>query len=512
MRIILTIILISICVKITAQDYIFNAHYNFPVNEENLYFTDINTSLKLTTGSENSLYDSLIFNSYPKKELQAWKRKLFYEHLIISKSDKYKIIINPVFDFRYNKSTADNITGFLNTRGFSVFGKLDQKIWFNTGFLENQGVFPSHINEFYSTYLVIPGYSRIKPYQDNGFDFASAWGNISFKPISTLTFSLGTDRMFIGDGYRSLLLSDFACPFLYFKTSFRYGNLGFNHIITQALNPNLNNIMDLDGNWGLNNIYPGKLISYNYLTWNIRPYFQLGLFEAIIFDATEQKIWNTTALNPVPYLNTSIYGFNDVNNSLAGLNLMYQNSRYGILYSQILIDNPDFSGKNNRLAWQLGYKNFSLFSLENLFVQMEYNHVDVLCYTHHIPQQHYGQFNQTLAHPAGHGFDELVFITKYSFDRFTVFTKLNFLQYKFTGDYDFKNIFNQQDYHAVNIFVSSGDRIINSDTQIIYTINPAIGMQAFAGIIYRQNLNSGDANTFIQFGLRTALRANYYDF
>ncbi len=512
MRFAFLIILIAFSLNLSAQDYIFNAHYNFPVNEKNIYFNDLNTSLRLTSGSEHELFDSIIFNSFEKTELPVWKKKLFYEHLIISKSDKYKIIINPVFDFRYNKNSTENTTGFLNTRGFSVFGRLDNKIWFNTGFLENQGVFQPHINEFYQRYLVIPGYSRIKPYKDNGLDFASAWGNISFKPISTLSFSLGTDRMFIGDGYRSLLLSDFACPFLYFKTSFRYGNIGFNHIITQALNPNYNNVMGIDGNWGQNNIYPGKIISYNYLTWNISPSLQLGLFEAIVFDASKEKIWNYAAINPIPYLNTSIYSFNDINNALAGINLMYQNPKYGVVYSQVLIDNPDFSGNNNRMAWQFGYKNFSLFNINNLFVQMEYNHVDVLCYTHHVPQQHYGQFNQALAHPAGHGFDEIVFITKYSIAGFSVFTKLNYLQYKYTGDYDFKNIFNQQDYHAVNVFVSPGDRILNSDTQIIYTINPAIGMQAFAGIVYRQNLNSGDADRFIQFGLRTALRANYYDF
>lgn len=510
----LFLILISLTVK--SQDYIFNSHFGVPIDEQEIYFKNINTSLRPVTGSENELFDSLIFYNYEIKDKSLIQRKLFHEHFIIRESDKHKVIINPIFDFRMNKSLENQSKGFLNTRGIVAYGRLNSKIWVNSSFYENQGMFPSHINDFYDKYLVIPGYSRIKEYRETGFDFMTAFGTISINPYDNLIFTLGTDKLFIGDGYRSMLASDFSCGGLFFKTSWTYKNIGFNHILTHKLNPNYNNIMGINENWSMNDIYAGKIISHNYLTWNINTNFQLGFFEAVVFDASHDNIWNNAAINPVPYLNTAIYGFNNINNVLAGLNFSYQNQDYGVLYSQFLIDKIDLSSDrndyNNRFAWQLGYKNFNLFNIKNLYLQLEYNHADILTYTHSSPTQHYGHFNQALAHPAGHGFDEFVFITGYSFSRFSIFTKLNYLKYQFTGDFDMKNIFNQDDFLTAPLLVKPGNTIIYSDTQIIYNLNPAIGLQVFGGIILRQPLNYNNNETFIQFGLRTALRANYYDF
>ncbi len=500
----------------SSQDYIFNSHYGFPVNEKDIYFKDINTSLRPVLGSESEFFDSLIFYNFKEKDLPLFRRKMFHEHLYVSKSEGYRLVINPIFDFRYNQNSAGNTTGFLNTRGIAAFGRLNSKIWFNTSFYENQGSFPHHIDSFYSKYNIIPGYSRIKPYKDNAYDFMTAFGNISVKPANNLIFTFGTDKNFIGDGYRSVLLSDFSCPYLFLKTSLNYKKLTFNHIISHTLNPNYHNIMELEGEWSENMAYPGKLISYNYLTWNINKNFQLGFFEAVIFDARHDKIWNYAALNPVPYMNTGIYGFDNVNNALAGLNFSYQNQKYGVVYSQFLIDKIELSKNrkkyDNRLAWQLGYKSFDFLTVKNLYFQFEYNHADALTYSHKYPTQHYGQFNQALAHPAGSGFDEFVVITKYSYKRFSVFTKLNYLQYQYAGSFDMKNIFNQEPFLKPMTIVSRGNTVIYSDSQIIFHVNKTIGLQIFGGIIFRQDLLFDEKNMFVQFGLRTALRANYYDF
>lgn len=515
------IIIVIICFfavnSLQAQDYIFNSHFNFPINEKHIYYRDINTSLRPATGSEHEVFDSIIFRNYENKSGSIIKRKLFYEHLIISESDEHKVIINPIFDFRANKSVSEDRSGFLNTRGVVAYANINSKIWVNSSFYENQGVFPSHIDELYQKYLIIPGYSRVKEYKDSGYDFMTAYGSISAKPYKTLTFTFGTDRLFIGDGYRSMLLSDYSCANLFLKSSWQYKNIGFNHILTHTLNPNYNNIMGIDENWSINSIYPGKLISYNYLTWNINKLFQLGFFEAVVFDARSENIWNYAALNPVNYLNTAMLGFDNIDNVLAGLNFSYQNRQYGVLYSQFLIDKLGFNSYDsekysNRLAWQLGYKNFNLFGVKNLYFQVEYNHADVLTYTHSSPTQHYGHFNQPLAHPAGHGFDEIVFITKYQYSNFEIFTKLNCIKYDYAGDFDMKNIYNQEEFKGANVFISPGNKVLYSDTQFIYHINPAIGMQIFGGVIIRKDILFGDENIFVQFGLRTALRANYYDY
>lgn len=499
-----------------SQDYIFNSHFGFPVNEKNIYFSGINTSFRPATGIENEIFDSLIFNNYKTSDKSLLYRKLFNEHFYHKKSDEHEFILNPIIDFRYNNQENIARTGFMNTRGIVMYGRLNSRIWFNTSIYENQGSFPSHIDKFYDDYLVIPGYARIKTYKDDAYDFMTAFGNVGFRASENLFFNLGTDKIFIGDGYRSMLLSDFSCSYLNFRTSYSYKNLTFNHIITHTLNPNYNNILGTDENWSVNMAYPAKLISYNYLMWNINENFQLGFFEATVFDP-DDDVWNYGAINPVPYLNTSINGFDGNNNVLAGINFSYQNKKLGVVYSQFLIDKIDFSDKDeneykNRLAWQIGYKAFDFLNIENLLFLMEYNHAGSLTYTHSNPSIHYGHFNQALAHPAGHGFDEIVFILKYSYGNLSIFSKLNYLKYMHSGDFDMKNIFNQNDFLNASVILKTGNEIYYSDTQIIYHINKAIGLHAFGGVILRHELLRNEKDIFLQFGLRTGLRANYYDF
>ena len=516
-RIFIVLILVLFQAGIFAQDYPLNSFSHISINESSIYYNDASTSMRPLIGSEHHLFDSLIFNnSINNKEMSLMRRKIFHEHLHISNSEKYKLIINPIIDLRITRELQNKSKGFHNTRGLVIYGRLDSKIWFNSGFMENQAVFPDHINDFYSTFRIIPGYSRIKPFKNNGFDFTNAFGNISFKPIEILSFTLGTDRLFIGDGYRSVLLSDFASPYLYFKTSFRYKRIGFNHILTHTLNPNYNNIMGIDENWTLNTIYPGKIISYNYLTWDLNNYFRIGFFEAVVFDAEKENIWNYAALNPVTYLNTAYFGLDNINNALAGINISLQKEKIGIFYSQFLIDkisiNPDREKFENRTAMQLGYKSFKFINIENLYVQLEYNHADVFTYTHSNPTQHYGQFNQSLAHPAGHGFDELLIMAKYSTNKFSVLTKINYIQYRIGGYFNLQNIFSQEPINNSIIVAKPGQIVIYSETQLIYTLNPAMGLQIFGGYILRREQLRNTQNSYIQLGIRTTLRRNYHDF
>ena len=97
-------------------------------------------------------------------------------------------------------------------------GKLDSKIYFNSCFTESQAIFPENIKKYFDEFGVIPGYGRIKPLSRSGeFDFGAAYGNIAVKACKFLDISLGYDKLFIGDGYRSLILSDFSAPMMYAK-------------------------------------------------------------------------------------------------------------------------------------------------------------------------------------------------------------------------------------------------------------------------------------------------------
>ncbi|MDD2634152.1 MAG: hypothetical protein PHW82_01480, partial [Bacteroidales bacterium] len=202
---------------IFAQDYPLTGHFQ-NLNEKSIYFKDISTLVRPATGAENEIYDSLIFTIEIKSDKSWLNRKLFHEHLFVLEDERFKLLLDPIIDFRLNSNDLVE-TGYLNTRGILLSGNLDSKIYFNTSFYENQGVLPMQIYDYYVFYGVIPGYGRIKPLSRiNEYDFAAAYGNIAFRATDNLNFSLGYDRLFIGDGYRSMILSDHAAPMMYFKT------------------------------------------------------------------------------------------------------------------------------------------------------------------------------------------------------------------------------------------------------------------------------------------------------
>src|SRR5690606_10862775 len=82
----------------------------------------------------------------------------------------------------------------------------------------------------------IPGQGFAKSYNSNiidrlsGYDYFFARTYIGFKPVKSIQVELGHCNHFIGNGMRSLLLSDFIVPYFYLKLNtsiwkFHYQNI-----------------------------------------------------------------------------------------------------------------------------------------------------------------------------------------------------------------------------------------------------------------------------------------------
>ena len=142
--------------------------------------------------------------------------------------------------------TAECTKTYTNTRGYIIEGDLGQKISFFSSFRENQAVFPSYIHEYVLSNKVVPGQGYAREFKDTGFDYAMASGYFGIKPAKNFVVQFGHGKHFIGDGYRSLLLSDnaFNYPFLRIQTSFwkmQYTNL---YVEMQDINYFENNVID----------------------------------------------------------------------------------------------------------------------------------------------------------------------------------------------------------------------------------------------------------------------------
>ncbi len=495
-----------------AQDYPLTGHFQ-NLYEKDVYYNDISNLIRPTTGVENNRYDSLIFSS-KKIENTSWlKRKIFSEHLIEQEQDKFKLFLDPIFDLRVNKnignSNSNNSLGFLNTRGVLLQGKLASKIFFNTSFYENQGVFSTDIDSYYNDYGVIPGYGRIKKNTNNKvYDFSAAYGNISLKLIEELNFTLGYDRLFIGEGYRSLFLSDYAAPMMYFKLNLKLGKFEYNSIFTKALNPNYNNVMGYLQTGSVNSKYPHKFISFNTLTYKHKEW-QFTLLDALVI-ANNVPYFKTFLYTGSPFVRLSYIDFTkQKTNSLSGVNISWQNKKIGILYSQIVLNNI-YNGDFEH-GIQLGYKSFDFIGVNNLYFQLEYNRASEKMYAFKNNDLHYGHYNQTLAHPAGAGFNETLLIIAYKIKRFEVLMKSSWLKYYHYKNYDHKNIF---DYSSTtyNTAYSGKPNYLFGEMQFIYNINKANKLQVFTAISSKTDIITKSHNIFMQAGIRTCIRSNYYDF
>jgi hypothetical protein len=494
-----------------AQDYPLTGHLQ-NIKEKDIYFDNNNTLIRPATGVENEIYDSLIFST-PNSGRQTWLgRKLFDEHFIIGKDERFKIILDPAVDFRLNRDAIHDL-GYLNSRGIMVSGNLDSKIYFNTSFSENQGVMPFQIWDYYLKYGVIPGYGRVKSLSVypltgyNEYDFAAAYGSLAFKASPNLAFTIGYDKLFIGDGYRSLILSDYSAPMMYFKINAKFANFEYNNIFTKALNPNYNNISSLPEITSVNSRYPAKFISYNTLTYKYKNW-QFSLIEALVM-SEELPGWQILMNTATPFIRGAYNGFlPKPGNDLAGFNITKSFTKAGIFYSQIFIDRL-FGSDRQDYALQLGYKDFDFLNLKNMFFLLEYNMASEKAYTFFDNKLHYSHYNQPLAHPAGNKFNELIVMCAYSINRFEVVLKLNVLKVGIKNIFDFYQP--EQNYDNYNE-AATAPYIINSDFQLIYNVNRTNKLQIFISLSPRIDFVLNNDLTFIQAGIRTALRSNYYDF
>ena len=164
--------------------------------------------------------DSLNKSQYFDKDFnKKWKNyawnSIFNTDFIGVRNDDYYIAINPIVDFQVGKD-GDKST-WVNTRGAEVKGTIGDNFAFYSNLRENQAVFPDYITEYVKENKVVPGQGNARPFKQTGFDYTNASAYIALRPMYWLQSVIGYGKNFIGDGYRSLILSDNAFAYPYIK-------------------------------------------------------------------------------------------------------------------------------------------------------------------------------------------------------------------------------------------------------------------------------------------------------
>jgi hypothetical protein len=164
-------------------------------------------------------------------------RKLFKEHLIQVDEDDIKLAIDPIFNTQIGSDTKDDNNVYVNTRGILVQAEAWKKFYFYTSVHENQAQYVSYVSDMVNKEGVIPGQGRVKTNAAGTYDFNNATGGFGLVLGKHFDFMCAHDKNFIGDGYRSLLLSDNSFQYPFFRFSMKFWR--FKYTVYYAMMQNL---------------------------------------------------------------------------------------------------------------------------------------------------------------------------------------------------------------------------------------------------------------------------------
>ncbi len=335
-------------------------------------------------------------------------------------NDDFILKVNPILNLKLGTESQSSDFPFNNTRGIEVRALIDNKVYLYTSILENQARFNNFRERRIQEFSAIPGNGFFKNYNSrvsdriNGWDFLNSQGYVGFNISKSVNLEFGHGRHFIGNGVRSLLLSDWSHNYFFLKFDthiwkFRYQNI-FAELspISGRLNPN-------------DRLLPKKYMANHYLSFKATPSLEIGLFESVVF--SRENTFEFQYLNPV-ILYRSVEQFLDSpDNVLLGLNVKWNLLNQYQLYGQLIFDefklNELTAGNGwwaNKYGYQLGIKYINAFNIDKLDLQAELNSVRPYTYSHRNPLENfpeisvanYTHFNQPLAHPLGANFRELI--------------------------------------------------------------------------------------------------------
>jgi hypothetical protein len=449
---------------------------------------------------------------------------LFNTNLITINKKDFGFTIDPLFDFGYGYDFAKDRFTWVNTRGFLVEGYLGSNFAFSTRFYETQAKLPLWIDNYVRDRNAVPGQGWMKPFSGGAWDYANASGYISWSPSKFFDIQLGHGKQFWGDGYRSMILSDFSSYHPYLMISTNFWKIKYVILYSQFTHPEL--FIATNGD----KIFYKKYSTMHYLSYAPGKRWNISLFEAIIWqasDSTYNRGFDLSYLNPVIFFTPVEFNLGSGDNTLVGMTLRFTAADGIALYGQFVIDEfimkEMTNGKGwsgNKYAWQAGVKTFDLLGIRNLNLQAEFNLIRPYMYSHYSLVQNYSNAREPLAHPSGANTKEAVAIAKYNYKR------LYFnLKYVWEGmgldsaGINFgKNIFSNYltapngygNYTTQGLYTT----LNQLDFTVSYLVNPSTNMNFFIGATLRREKNYKMDNqyTYFSFGFRTSLRNLYYDF
>ena len=256
---------------------------------------------------------------------------------------------------------------------------------------------------------------------NNRFAYTNFDFNLTYTPNKYFLVAAGYGKQFLGDGYRSLLLSDNANNYPYVRLQARLWKLTYNVLY----NHYTNNFW-----YEVNGKPQPKYSTIHYLGFSTKK-FQVGLFDEVLWlgkDSDFSRGFDVQYLNPLIFIRPLEFTIGSPDNAMIGFNLKYKIYKNGFIYGQLALDDINLkksldSNKQNygnKYALQLGIWNKDIFNVKGLSYRFEWNGVRPYKYGHGVRgviRLNYTHYYQSLTDPFGANFHEFISMFNYQNNR-----------------------------------------------------------------------------------------------
>jgi hypothetical protein len=457
-----------------------------------------------------------------------WYKRLFATHLLeAQQAQQWGITADFLLDLQVGRSFIEGKNTWLNTRGARIQGFIGSKIAFGTELYENQAVVAGYVDSLIVINGVMPGQGLATPF-GRGWSYVNAQSYIAYQVHELVKLEVGQGRQFVGHGYRSLLLSDVAFPAPYFRWQAELGPVQYTYWVQQLIDINAPML-----HWTLG--YRQKYSAMSYLNFKPHKRLELGLYQALVWQAEDGNGNRRGApwqyLNPIIFWHPIQYSSGSEGNLLLGLNAQFRLRKQAFLYGQLMLDElrvADFLKQNgaatNKYGLQAGWKSYRAFGLPNLFAQVEANLVRPYVYSHWTTLSSYMHYGQSMAHPAGANFAELLAHADYRLARgWLVQARLLYREQgldsagiNFGADPRQSYVTAPGGFNSYGVWMFQGQRaqLLHAELLLGKLLNPKTNLQIEVRCILRQLETGGTSQQTLWFmlGVRSALRNLYSDF
>lgn len=440
-----------------------------------------------------------------------------------SKHNQYNFQVLPIIDLQTGYDMLDKKVVSETSGGAHVKLNINNDFTFALTAIGGRVSYPNFTDTFVKSTKLIPGLGLAYRNSDGSYNFSNLTGYLSYSPSKVFNFQLGKDKHFIGDGYRSLLLSDVSNNYPYFRINANIWKIQYNVWYSW--------MQDFSRFDGTQKSLQNKFGTFHYLSFNATKEFNISFFENVIWQGTDTnrvRTFDVNYLDPIVLYRPQEYSVGSPDNAFMGINSSLKLFKCLKLYGQVALD--EFYLKEirsrrgwwaNKQGWQFGAKYINAFHVKGLTLQVEYNEVRPYTYSHGSVQQNYANYGQPLAHPLGSNFKEYIGFITYRARRWQLsFQGMYARMGKDTNGVNLgSNIFlpyttRPYDYGHHTL---QGDKfnLLQSDIRFTYYLVPQMNLRFELGYIQRSESDQKGyelQSPYFYIGLKSSIWNFYRDF